>query len=197
MEPIIKEINKGTGAGGAKTNVNGKAFENLTDNSERLINKGFVRTEMSKSKYGYYLSKEFDDKTVYYVTKSGLNTFVKKHMKSTVYREPDEAYIIKKNDTYEFKILEKKNQNTDGSVDLKLYAGIGLLKEYRQAFENNYTVSYAFCLSDYFKKKFRSDNMKYKIMQDIILENEIEIMYGKDEDYFEQLDKWVGIVTGI
>jgi len=195
MEPIIKDINKGTGAGGAKTTANGNAFENITDNSKRLINKGFIRTDMSKSKNGYYLSKEFDDKTIYYVTKSGLKTFVKKHinMNITLYREPDEAYIIKKNDTYEFKILEKKNQNTEGSVDLKLYAGIGLLKEYRKSFDNNFTISYAFCLNNYFKKKFSSNNMKYNNIQSVILESEIEIMYGSDENYFEQLDNWIGI----
>jgi hypothetical protein len=193
MEPIINEINKGTGAGGAKTTANGNAFENITDNYTRLINKGFVKTKMSKSKNGYYLSKEFDDKTVYYVTKVGLKTFVKKHLNITLYREPDEAYIIKKNDTYEFKILEKKNQKSEGSVDLKLYAGIGLLDEYRKAFKNNCIVSYGFCLSDYFKKKFSSNKMKYNNIQTVILEREIEIMYGKDEDYFEQLDNWVGI----
>ena len=52
--------NKGTGAGGSKTNVNGIAFEKKTDNEIRLLSNGFVRKSLTgkeKTKYGYYLEK--------------------------------------------------------------------------------------------------------------------------------------------
>ena len=53
-------VNKGTGAGGAKTNVVGKSFEQLTSNEPRLIAEGFIRTNMTKGKYGYYLFRRAD-----------------------------------------------------------------------------------------------------------------------------------------
>ena len=51
-------INKGTGAGGANTNINGKGFEQNTENEERLISqKGFIRKNIpnKNGKYNYYL----------------------------------------------------------------------------------------------------------------------------------------------
>ena len=59
--------------------------------------------------------------------------------------------------------------------------------------QNNVEVEYAFCLSDFFKERFASDNKKYHIMKEIIEEDDIVIMYGKDNDYFETLDKWIGM----
>jgi cellulose synthase/poly-beta-1,6-N-acetylglucosamine synthase-like glycosyltransferase len=40
----IKIKNRGTGAGGAKTNANGKTFEELTNNESRLIAGGYTKT---------------------------------------------------------------------------------------------------------------------------------------------------------
>ena len=47
MSELIEEfekltINKGTGAGGKETNVNGKAFEKYTDIESYLISKGWL-----------------------------------------------------------------------------------------------------------------------------------------------------------
>ena len=38
---MLSIINKGTGAGGKNTNINGCDFENYTDNEERLLEMGF------------------------------------------------------------------------------------------------------------------------------------------------------------
>lgn len=55
-------VNRGTGAGGANTNLSGKKFEEVTFNGKRLEDKGFVRREISKkSVYGYYLYKKTED----------------------------------------------------------------------------------------------------------------------------------------
>ena len=35
--------NKGTGAGGAKTNHNGKNFDDKTDNEQRLLENGYTK----------------------------------------------------------------------------------------------------------------------------------------------------------
>jgi len=37
-------INKGTGAGGANTNINGKKFEKKTSNQSRLLEQGYITT---------------------------------------------------------------------------------------------------------------------------------------------------------
>ena len=49
----VKISNRGTGAGGAKTNENGKTFEDLTNNETRLVSQGFTKTLLNKNKFGY------------------------------------------------------------------------------------------------------------------------------------------------
>lgn len=186
-------VNKGTGAGGANTNRSGLSFEKATNNYTRLLNIGFEKTIMNSSKNGYYLSKQFDDKKINFFNKGGLKTYALQEFNVTLNREPDEAYILEYEKHSVLKVLEKKNQNVEGSVDTKLYAGRCIRREYEKVFKNNVEVEYAFCLSDFFKERFASDNKKYQIMKEIIEEDEIIIMYGKDDDYFETLDKWIGM----
>ena len=62
--------NKGTGAGGSKTNHNGIAFENKTDHETHLLADGFVRENIpgkENRKYGNYLKKDTGTKTIHYV----------------------------------------------------------------------------------------------------------------------------------
>ena len=74
-----KTANKGTGAGGAATNFHGKLFETKTDNETRLLNEGFTKTIISNNtKFGYFLSKRFENKRVIFVSQSGLKEFIKK-----------------------------------------------------------------------------------------------------------------------
>lgn len=49
--------NKGTGAGGSKTNFNGKRFEEYTNNETYLLNKGFEKVMFNNKPKRYYLRK--------------------------------------------------------------------------------------------------------------------------------------------
>ncbi len=75
-----KIINRGTGAGGSNTNGNGKKFEEKTKNRIQLLNNGYIQTNFikkPKKDTDYYLSKTFEDKTIIYVTQSGLKKYMK------------------------------------------------------------------------------------------------------------------------
>ena len=113
-------VNKGTGAGGANTNLYGKKFEEKTNNQQRLIDFGFVKqslTQNPKKTYDYYLSKSFEDKTIVFVLQNGLKKYCKQKYNIDLFRCPDEAYIIEyANGRKVIKILEKKEQNVQGSV---------------------------------------------------------------------------------
>jgi hypothetical protein len=110
-------MNKGTGAGGKNTNIYGKKFEDKTNNENKLIDDGFIKESYSKTKYGYYLYK-----TIYFTLQNGLKLFIKSKYDIDIFRCPDEAYIIK--------ILEKKEQNVEGSVETKLWSSPSLKREY-------------------------------------------------------------------
>jgi len=177
--------NKGTGAGGANTNYYGKKFEEKTDNSQRLINDDWCKNN-------YYLCKIFDDKIVIFVTQNGFKKYMKDKYSKAVYRCPDEAYIIEyKSGRKIIKILEKKEQRVEGSVETKLWSGVALKREYELVVGADFEVCYGYCVNDFLKNKFISREPKYLNLNKILDEVNISVLFGDDDDYFSTLDKWI------
>jgi len=184
---LLMLSNKGTGAGGSNTNFYGKKFEEKTNNTENLINNGYLKND-------YYLSKEFNDecKTITFVCQNKFKIFIKDKYKIDLYRCPDEAYIIEfKSGKKIIKILEKKEQRVEGSVETKLWSGVALKREYEIRFGSDFEISYAFCVNDFLKKKFVSNNQKYKDLNQILNEADITVLFGDDDDYFQKLNIWI------
>ena len=198
-EEVMKEVNKGTGAGGANTNSNGKKFEEKTNNQTKLLDIGYIKysfTKKTKNMHDFYLSKTFQEeegkeKKIIFVLQNGFKTYMKHKYNKDVFRCPDEAYIIEYNNKIVIKILEKKKQNVEGSVETKLWSGPSLKREYELVLGDNFEIHYGFCVSDFLKKKLTSTEPKYIIFNQIITENNIYVLFGDDEDYFETLDKWI------
>jgi len=195
---LHKIINKGTGAGGANTNYYGKQFEENTNNQQRLLEMGYEKkyfTQTSKNTQDNYdyLSKTFEDKTVVNVSQEGLKKYCKNKYNIEIIRKPDEAYIIEyTNGVKVIKILEKKEQNVEGSVETKLWAGLALKREYELVLGIEFKVVYGFCVSKFLQNKFVSGDKKYMILNQILQENNIAVLFGEDENYFQTLDDWIG-----
>jgi hypothetical protein len=193
-EPINVIINKGTGAGGANTNYFGKKFEEKTNNQMRLLNDGYTKnsfTKKLKKAYDYYLSKTFEDKTIIFVLQNGLKMYMKHKYNIELFRCPDEAYIIEYNTGKKvIKILEKKEQNVEGSVETKLWSGPSLKREYELVLGDNFEVYYGFCVNEFLKKKLTSNEKKYTILNTIFNESNIAVLFGDDDNYFETFDTW-------
>ena len=209
---VKKIINRGTGAGGKNTNIKGKAFEKITNYETQLLNNGYERKIINKtSKNAYYLHKTIEiDGNKYdidFVQQSGLNFYMKKFYKLEMVRNPDEAYIItpkSNNQKVIIKILEKKTQNVEGSVETKLWSSPSLKREYEILLGNNFIVEYGLCINSFLKQKVCKDNKtknktknyankckKYEILNKILEEANIDILYGDDNDYLENLTKWI------
>lgn len=190
-------INKGTGAGGANTNATGKSFEQKTENETRLLASGFIRKQIpgcEKTKTGYYLVKETTtnpDQSIVYLTQGGLKAYFNHFFKKEMCRHPDEAYLFRNGDNYTLKILEKKNQNGSGSVDTKLLAGLGFIKEYEILLGEGFVVKYAFCISSFMKKDYVADCVKSKALREINKTYGVAVLFGEDPDYYETLDNWI------
>ena len=191
-------INKGTGAGGANTNVTGKSFEQKTENETRLFASGFTRKPIpgyEKNTEGsfYYLIKETSPtESVVYLTQGGLKKYFEHFFKKELCRHPDEAYLFRNGDQYTLKILEKKNQNKSGSVDTKLMTARDFIEEYEDSIEDpNFTVHYAFCVSDFLKKDYVSDKKKWVLLRGRHKKYGIAVLFGDDPNYYETLDAWI------
>lgn len=199
MSNTIKIINKGTGAGGARTNANGLAFEDLTSNRSRLEDLGFTKTMMGKGKTMFTLSKHYEDeeKSITYASKHGFKKYIKTTFNVDLYREPDEAYVVhyKTTNQYMIMILEKKNQNCEGSVEEKLFTGSFIRRLYQKRFKDhpNVQVHYAFCVSDFLTNHLISTKEKYVDISEVLVEDGIKIFHSKDDNFTEQVDAWIGI----
>jgi len=191
-------VNRGTGAGGANTNANGKPFEDETSNEPRLLADGFKKTVLSRtSKYGYYLKGEYDEYSVVFMSQSGLKSYIKAQWGIDLWRNPDEAYLITFNNPDErpiLKILEKKEQSVEGSVETKLMSGAAFRREYEIALGDRAIVHYAYCVNQFLKNKLESNERKYNTLKQILEEDKVPMFYGQDADYFEKLDEWIHAV---
>lgn len=173
----MKISNKGTGAGGAKTNLNGKAFETKTEHLN-----GF-----NQKKIGY------EKDNIVFLRQGELKQYFKKVFQKELIRHPDEAYLIRQGDQYTLKILEKKNQNVEGSVMEKLGLGAFYKEEYEWCLGPQFKVEYAYCLSAFLKQKYMSDTLKFNFLREKNKRNHIEVLFGDDEDYQEKLNAWLGV----
>jgi hypothetical protein len=177
-------MNKGTGAGGKNTTNNGTVFELLTLNEPYLLLDGYVKED-------YYLKKVTENKTILYFTQNQLKTYFKNKFNITLIRKPDEAYLICIDDKYILKILEKKNQNNQGSVEDKLLLGSYFIYEYQSCLDERFTVEYSFCISNFLKERYMSDNKKFEYLRKFNELHNINVFFGNDDDYFIKLKVWI------
>lgn len=185
--------NRGMGAGGSNTTRNGFLFEEKTNIRPKLLEKGYSEYNLvrnPKKAHHYYLSKKIKNKTVIFVYKNGLKLYLNFKYNIDIFRFPDEAYIIEyESGEKTVIIIEKKNQNVDGSVETKLWSGPSLKREYEIVL-NDFTVHYVFVVNSYYKTKFTSDNTKFIILNTILNENDIVVFFGDDENYFDFFFIW-------
>jgi len=190
--------NKGNGAGGKNTNLKGKSFENKTDFQIHLGD--YNKTIINSSKYGYFLQKINEDVYKTFMLQSGFKIFFKKCYDIDFFRFPDEAFIVQDNEVMNIYIIEKKEQSVDGSVETKLWSCPSLKREYEIILEDkfkelglkfNIKVHYILCVSKFLEDKFKMEkknlNDKFKILKRILDENDIKVLYGDSESYFEEL----------
>jgi hypothetical protein len=195
------EPNRGTGAGGKNTTINGKNLENKMSNKINLIkNDNFEEKKIEpqkEGKYNCYLEGEKNGNNVIFLEQDALKSYFRKFHDIEMCRNPDEAYFIKCPDnSYKLKILEIKNQNTGGSVEDKLLLGQYFkFVEYPQCIGEvlQIKVDYAFCLAPFLKNKYVSNSKKWEILKNNNEKNNISVFFEDDPEYFDKLDRWINL----
>lgn len=156
-------------AGGANTNVNGKAFESAKDLEKHLLRMGFKKKDIRTkiwSQHGF----------ISFLDHSGVDWhdhWSKKYL-------PDDAFIDTERGVA--RIFEKKYQHSAGSADEKIQTGPFKLARYKAVLEplGITDVKYAYILSSMFTAS------RYDDVRDYYADNdEIDLFYEfPDADYF-------------
>ena len=89
------------------------------------------------------------------------------------------------------KILEKKEQNVNGSAETKLWSSPSLKREYELVFGENFEIQYCLCVNKFLQNLLTSDGEKYVILNKILEESGVKMFFGEEESYFEHLDFWI------
>lgn len=182
-------INRGTGAGGAKTNVTGLAFEDNTCLTKMYDCEDEVR--FGKSKNDTYKSIRISDEIkLRRLIKNGLNTYMRKYHSDNIrddyckkFYQPDEALID--SDKKIIWIFEKKYQRVTGSVDEKLETGAAKRWHYSEEQFKGFSIRYAYILNDWFKQECYKHKLKWNKMWNI------PVFWGEDIDYKASITKWI------
>ena len=153
---MIKEHN--IYGGGIKTNQNGLLFEEETSLNESLINAGYTIE-------GKEIYDKHHNKIGLSISKHSLYNFLEdNNINYTDYNSkkwlPDEAFLNLENNT--LYIVEKKYQESPGSVDEKLPNCHFKRKEYLKLFRPlGFKVNYIYVFNDWFKQSQYKDTLEY------------------------------------
>lgn len=175
--------NQGTGAGGANTNANGLPYEELTN-----IDDTYTLLEDLPSYKKLHFNNSPDSEVYFNVSKSKfpkfMNSLGEENLETDKLhgtKQPDDAYV--NNDNKFIAIIEKKFQEKSGSVCEKIQTASAKLMNYQLQYPN-YTIKYAYVLSDWFK-----DNCKAEI--NYLEHINIPIFWGSDENYKQNIVNFI------
>ena len=172
--------NRGSGAGGANTNLNGLAFENKTSLKKYIIN---IRKEN-----GFPVVKFPEcDKEFIYLSKCQLQKYMKYKGEMTDApkmhgaKEPDQCYVNESNKN--LFILEDKFQQTTGSVVEKIQTVNAKIDNYKEQYPT-YNIKYIYCLSNWFKNNIQAE-LKF------LEKHNIPIFWGDDKNFHKNLIEYI------
>jgi hypothetical protein len=189
IEKKVKSIkNRGTGAGGSNTNLNGKKYENDTMLSSHF--KIIANKKINKNKNSYE-EIQFEDSDIKYIhlQQSTFNMFMKEILErnENIFsapgcRNPDDSYIDLENK--KIFIIEKKFQQTTGSVEEKIQSGCFKQNHYSDLFPN-FEINYIYCLSSWFRNKDNQSVIKYLTQQGI------RVFFNDEKDFKIKIIKYI------
>tara|TARA_B100000524_G_scaffold341574_1_gene235786 strand:+ start:76 stop:786 length:711 start_codon:yes stop_codon:yes gene_type:complete len=174
------KTNKGTGAGGSNTNKNGLPYEKITELKNEY-------TIIDSKKHYKKIKFNNSDKEFIIVKQSGLfkymeNKINKDIVKAHGCKNPDECFIDEL-DKRIF-IIEKKFQQTGGSVCEKIQTSNFKIWQYSRTFCHKYKIIFCYCLSNWFKENCKAEIEYLKF-------NKVPVFWGSDENYKKDIVKFI------
>lgn len=177
---IIK--NKGTGAGGARTNLNGLPYEKMTD----LASEFSIVSRESTHKVVHFNADPQNDRNFIRARKNKFKKYMEpftNHDMKWVHgsKKPDECYIDENSKT--IFVIEKKFQQIEGSICEKIQSAPCKIWNYKKIFPQH-NIVYTYTLSDWYKEHCPAE-LEY------LEEKNIPVFWGNDDDYKSQMVNYI------
>ena len=154
-------------------------------------------TDGFKTIEGGFLSKKCDAYEIIHTPHAELIRFFEANHDMNLWREHNDAYLIKKNDgSYVLKIVDHVQELNEWKLDTFM----GISSEYKRVFKSlDVVLSYMYCVDSSIHKRITLEDPKMTNddKQSFIFKNEmfdeynIEILCNEDADYITKLDSWV------
>ena len=182
-----KIVNRGTGAGGKNTNINGKDFEKKISLIPYLMDNDFEKKSLTKK--NYYLELEVGNLKMRYFQQNSFRQYMKKMYSYKAIRIPDEVVILeKKNCKATLFVIEIKNQNVEGSVETKLWSPVLLRDEYRDELGDIFDIDYFMVVNNFYKNKFQDkENRRYQCLLKNYQKYDIKLFFGEEKNYPQKI----------
>lgn len=174
-------MNRGTGAGGSNTNKNGLSYEDKTDLSTHykiISEKNGIKTVKFNEYNRIFIFPKKKDLIKYMTISGNIDTNV---IPGHGCKRPDESFICEERKTVF--IIEKKFQQTPGSVCEKIQTAPFKLNQYKKMFPE-YNIYYIYCLSDWFKSNCIAE-LEY------LKDEGIPVFWGNSDKYKEEIIDYI------
>jgi len=160
---------------------------------QNLYTKNFTKQNLNNNHGEYYLEYKDNNITIIYLNENSYSTYLKKMYNLDVTKNPDEAFLVIKNNNLNCKIIENKyldrysNKNSlkTGSTNIELY-NLDL-----NAGNTKFEIELAYCINNYVDYKLNSDNPEYINIKKILNRLNINTFNGENENYNTCIFNWV------
>jgi hypothetical protein len=154
-------------------------------------------TDGFKTIEGGFLSKKCDAYEIIHTPHAELIRFFEANHDMNLWREHNDAYLIKKNDgSYVLKIVDHVREVDEWKLDTFM----GISSEYKRVFKAlNVSLSYMYCVDSSIHKRIAledpemtdDDKQSVSFKNEMFDEYNVEILCNEDADYVMKLESWV------
>jgi len=163
-----------------------QSFKDKISNRKTLINQNYL-IKFFKIKVYYYYEKIFEDKTITFLPGITFIKYMKNIYNIDLYRSPFETYIIKYNTG---KCIIKILYQTENKIN-KLWCASSIKEEFEIILKDTFEIEFKYVVGDSIKNIFETSNKKYDILEQLLIENNIEILFGCNDNYLKILNEWI------
>lgn len=158
-----------------------------------LNNKNFTKQYFDDNSNYYLKHIDENNNTVIYLKNNSYQKYLKNMYNLEITEQPDEAFLIIKNNKYCFKLIEHKyiNRYSDktplktGSTNKELY-DIDLNND-----NHKFDIELSYGINNYIDSRLNSDDIEFKNIKKILSRLNINLFNRENENYYDILYDWI------